>query len=321
MRGAIKPEFVDYGGNAAFAGLLQSRKITDKDPGLAAMSFSREPMKTLFNFSCGTSFAAPRVANKATRLWKELEAQLRTPVHPNLVRAVMAVGAARPEAAVMRIDPEGEDLDRQLRVLGYGMIDLDEAVASTDMRVTMVDQGEVTLDHFVVYGVPLPEEYLKAPGEKVIDVAIAYDPPVRSRRMDYLGVQMTFDLYRENDLARVIEACRKPDNEQEEGVSSGASMSELKKVPLVPGHTFKSPKLSQRDVSTLQKASWRVERPRPEIYGDSLWLVVRALNRWNPVPDDKQHYAVAVTMRADEPRLRELLRARLQQHVRARQRS
>ena len=312
IRGAIKPEFSDFGGNLGFRGLYDRREIYE-DPGMASMSLSHKPVDKLFDYASGTSFAAPRVAHKATRIWKQLEEQLRERIHPNLVRAVMATSAVRPrqvERATGR-----DDLDRQLRVSGYGVVDSENAASSSDTRVTLVAQGELTLDHFVVYGVPIPDEFTKAPGEKFIDVALAYDPPVRSRRLDYLGVEMTFDLLRDKDSNRVIQLSRKV-----EPANKAPATEKLTKVDLLPRHTTQEPGLCQRDRSTLQCASATLLRPTGK-HGDVLWLVVKAWNRWVPVKTDKQSYAVAVTLRATQPRLYEAVRAKLQLRAQARQRS
>lgn len=126
---------------------------------------------------------------------------------------------------------------------------------------------------------------------------------------------MTFDLLRDKDSNRVIQLSRKV-----EPANKAPATEKLTKVDLLPRHTTQEPGLCQRDRSTLQCASATLLRPTGK-HGDVLWLVVKAWNRWVPVKTDKQSYAVAVTLRATQPRLYEAVRAKLQLRAQARQRS
>src|ERR1019366_8055973 len=95
INGAIKPEFVDYGGNAVFRGSGNQRTV-GRDPGVDVMSFSHLPLRQLFAYDVGTSFAAPVVARNAATLWEHLRSGLGLEPDPNLVRAVMASAAYVP---------------------------------------------------------------------------------------------------------------------------------------------------------------------------------------------------------------------------------
>lgn len=61
LSGAMKPEFVHYGGNLLFEGVGQTRRIKTQSPdsGTAVMSFSHQPLSELFAWQVGTSQAAP----------------------------------------------------------------------------------------------------------------------------------------------------------------------------------------------------------------------------------------------------------------------
>lgn len=59
----------------------------------------------------------------------------------------------------------------------------------------MIVQGTLGIDTFAIYAVPITDEFIGARGKKRIRVALAFDPPVRRRRMDYLGIVMNFQLY------------------------------------------------------------------------------------------------------------------------------
>ncbi len=189
LAGAIKPEFVEYGGNAIFTGTMNSRRVT-QEPGTAVMSLSNKPLERLFSFNAGTSFAAPLVARRAALTWSALTAVLGSQPDPNLVRAVLGVSARVPSSMKAAVTDESS----LFRFAGYGQIDEARAFNSFDNDVTMVAEGKQKLDTFSVYAVPVPDVMLQAAGLKTIRVALAYDPPVRRRRIDYLGVEMAFQM-------------------------------------------------------------------------------------------------------------------------------
>lgn len=165
LNGAIKPEFVEYGGNAVFKGTGNTRHI-GQDQGTSVMSFSNQPLNRLFAFDCGTSLAAPVVAREAAIVWHRLTALLGSEPDPNLVRAVLASAAEVPDE-VKRLFRDENDM---YRIAGYGQIDSDLANSSSDRRVTLVAQGSLALDKFAIYSVPITTALNQAPGMKHIRV-------------------------------------------------------------------------------------------------------------------------------------------------------
>src|SRR6185437_13847082 len=137
VNGAINPEFIEYGGNAVFTGTGNVRRIS-KDPGTSVMSLSHKPLEQLFRFDVGTSLAAPLVARTAALAWKELENLLGREPHPNLVRALLGSAAAVP-SEITGLFPGSKD--NAFRVAGYGRISPENALTSSDHRVTMISQG------------------------------------------------------------------------------------------------------------------------------------------------------------------------------------
>ena len=175
-------------------------------------------------------------------------------------------------------------------------------------------QHAIELDHFVIYEVPTFDEFREAPGEKSLSVALAFDPPVRRRRQEYLAVEMGFQLIRGKTLNKVEQAYgRLQPDEDAEGAFTGWAVVKFVPTPnACPG--------VHRKKSTLQKGTWRFKRDNRE-YGDHYWLAIRCQRRWAPADVDTQEFGLAVTYRADEPNLNNLLRARLEQRVRARRSS
>lgn len=304
---AIKPDFVDYGGNLVFSGFCNHRRV-DCEQGTAVMSFSREPMRELFAFDVGSSFAAPRVARCAAIVWHHLRIQLDRDPHPNLVRALLATAAVVPEEAATVLG--GVQDNAVLKACGYGVLDTEFALESGDRRVTLIAEGLVKLDMCEIYEVPVPEEFMNAAGKKTITVSLAFDPPVRRRRQNYLGVHMNFDLIRGKTLDEIVRAYEAigPHEDADAAIQAPYKLT-AKPAPQPRGGGY------ARKKSTLQKGIY--EFSRRSDYGD-YYLVIRAERKWAPAEIEGQDYAVAVTLQAEEPRLFAIVEARVRQRIRAR---
>lgn len=311
VNGAIKPEFIEYGGNAVFVGTGNHRRIA-KDPGTSVMSLSHRPLEQLFGFDVGTSLAAPIVARTAALVWNELHKVINHEPHPNLVRAVLA-SAAKVPAEITALFPS--DKDAASRIAGYGRVAPDIALKSSDHRVTMIAQGTIEIDTFAIYAVPITDEFVGAPGKKTIRVALAFDPPVRRRRMEYLGVVMNFQMIRGKSLEEVIAAFQAvgPDEEAEGAIPQPFN------IPFVPKARPRK-ETYRRDAGTLQVGSFEFERGAVR-YGDTYWLLVRSQRKWAPNEIEQQDYAVAVTLEAFEDQLYNSVSLRLQQRARIRSRA
>jgi Subtilase family len=204
---AIKPEFVAPAGNGLFTGEANRRTIANDDGGLSVMSFAHDWATggSLFRFENGTSFAAPRVSRLAARVWHRLRETLEEEVDPNTVRAVMATAASQPQQTVDLIQPLYE-VEGVRRVCGYGEIDEDFALNTGDRRVTFVAQGRIPIDTIQIFAIPIPDEFRNAANRKRIIVGLGFDPPVRRRRAEYLGVSMSVHLLRGMTVDEIVES-------------------------------------------------------------------------------------------------------------------
>jgi hypothetical protein len=314
---AIKPEFVAAGGNVAFRGFSNIRRV-EEDNGLAVMSLSHLPTDRLFDFDIGTSLAAPQVARWASMVLPILRQTFGEEPDANLIRALLASSAALPQPAENRIrQMHGEDGIR--RVYGYGAIDEDVLFDSADRRVTMVAQATIPLDTLAIYEVPSPLEFRTASGRKKVIVTLAFDPPVRRRRIDYLGAKMDYALIRGKTVDEIVEAYRQLNADEQRhfknsGIKPQGAFQGAFRCNLQPGPRT-------LETSTLQRSEWTFEREAND-YGDSWYLVVRAQRTWAPATFTDQRFAVTVTLQADEPELFNLIqnRVRVRQQQRARTR-
>ena len=306
---AMKPDFVEEGGNLILSGFEQTRKI-GRDPATSVISLHREPTERFFAVDIGTSMAAPRVAHTAAltewQLWQDLGAR----PHPNLVRAVMATAASIPPAA-----RELFGSDDVYRACGYGRINPDFATTSRANRVLLCAESKVELDHFSIFRVPMPPQLLEAKGSKQLTIALAFDPPVRARRTrDYLGVEMSLSVIRGKTLSEIEDALRvftrkeKDDKKQREPITGKSN------VRLSPVDSMRNAGISRKR-STLQCASysWRARNFGDKYGYDSEWyVIVRAEDKWARAEIETQSFAVAVALEADEDQLYTAVKQRIQ---------
>lgn len=314
INGAIKPELVHYGGNLVFAGFGSTVRRINDEPGTAVMSFSHQPTQHLFAYDCGTSFAAPRVARLAALIEHGLTRDLGERPSPNLIRAVVASTADIPEASISRLHSYDSG-HASLKVCGYGFPSESEALKSRDRRVTMVYQGSMSIDHFNVFAVPIPDVFRYARGKRKIIVTLAYDPPVRRRRLDYLGVEMDIILIRGKKLEEVFDAFRSvgPSEDPTSAISGACRVDlEPKANPRNAGYSRKK--------STLQRCQKIMMRPeRSDVdYGNEYYLVVRSERKWVPDDIEVQDFALAVTLCAEDSQLYNQIALRLRQRAQAR---
>lgn len=315
LNGAIKPEFVAQAGNQLFQGFGSISRQVDDDAGLSIMSFSHEPTKNLFGFAVGTSFAAPQVARLAALVWVRLRDALGEEPDPNLVRAVLA-GAAEVPVPLRELLKSGVGEDGIRRVCGYGMIDEDVALNSGDRRVTLVTQGSLMIDSFLIYEVPIPTEFRTAEGRKRVIVATAYDPPVRRRRAKYLGVDLATYLIRGKSVDEIVAAYQAVSRDErvqakrEERTLPSAFQSPYK-CDLRPGSTA-------LETSTLQRSEWAFERSDDK-YGESYYLLVRADRNWAPESISHQRFGLSVSLVTEnQDRLYAVVRQRVEQRIKLR---
>ena len=277
LGGAVKPELCEFGGNQVYDGAL--RRVVALNE-LSVVSTHRDYLQRLFATDVGTSFAAPRVAHLAARLLETFP-----DASANLIRALLVSSASVPEQAANRLSPLGNDA--VLRVCGFGRPDFESARFSQEDRVVLLGESELGHDRFHVYQIPVPEEFLVGRDLRTIEVTLAYDPPVRHSRFDYLGAKMSFRLIRGRTLEQVIGAFQT----QATNVNPVDSLLSTKwNCDMEPGPEI-------REGGTVQRAAFEMRQPpRPE-YGDTYHLVVRCEKKWARPEHAPQPYSIVVVLR------------------------
>ena len=298
IHGAIKPDLCDEGGNVLFDGMVQGLSRYSESE---VFTTHARYLERLFTTAKGTSYATPLVAHKAA-----LVLQVFPQASANLLRALLANSARPPQAAIERLQHIGDAAIRNL--CGYGIANATVASTSDANRVVLYTDDTIGLDRFYVYEVPIPQEFSETKGTRYIRVTLAFDPPTRHTRADYLGVEMSFRLVRGKSLTDVIDFYKKR-NKEVDG-----------EVPELEGKYDCSfdPKSRVRECGTLQSATFTMNRNPAAEYGEICYLVVRCERKW--VADDflKQRYAVAVELSHEvDIRLYERVRERVQVRVTA----
>lgn len=280
FRDSVKPDLVEYGGTAVWQG-YNSTLSADRDT-CGVLTLNADYPQRLLTFRFGTSFAAPAVAYKAAAIRQALPE-----VSANLTRALLGLSAEYPEQLLLRtalVERRGE-----LRFAGYGVSNLGDAIESDDYRPVLVAEDSLQVDRFAVYEVPIPTDFQNVAGVRHIKVSLAFDPPVRNTRKEYLGVTMGFHLARGVDEQDVFDRFRKweaEDREQfgEPFIFEGGAW-QCKMEPIA----------SIREAGTLQVGTFTAKRSLAQ-YGDRYFLVVRCEGKWATEAIDRQNFALAVQL-------------------------
>jgi len=183
----VKPDLVDYGGNYA----LQT--IASGDPrwvnhhlNLGEPTLCLEQNGRFISTRTGTSFAAPHVSHAAAIAATSLEAAIGRKPSANLIRALIGSATDLPPC------PEGwlGDENAILRLVGYGICSVEDLAWSRKNRVRLIAMDAIEPDRLHFYRVEIPQAFLTTKGKRGITVSLAYDPPVRASRREYLARTM-----------------------------------------------------------------------------------------------------------------------------------
>ncbi|HEY1698807.1 MAG TPA: S8 family peptidase [Trebonia sp.] len=275
-----KPDLVAYGGNWVHDGDMDH--IVPEDPGVGVVTAAFGKTGQLFRAACGTSFAVPAVARCAA---DALDAY--PDASANLIRALVAASAREPDGA-----RGTNDRTTRHRLYGFGIPASHRAVGSDTQRVTMTFDGDMVTDTAVIHAIPVPEQFARGrSATRTIQVALAYDPPVRRQRREYLAGTMQMDLYRATDIEDLAETVARQDPDA--------------RIPQINGRRRVShlkPGIDSLRSSTLQVRTWKATTLDVDDGDTYLLAITHKVQTWARNTDyTRQPYALAVTI-ADEGR-------------------
>lgn len=205
---------------------------------------------------------------------------------------------------------QNERLQRARNSLGYGTPEIQRAVSSSPKRAILTVEETIQSNGVHLFAVPIPDAMFQSSRTaRGISISLAFDPPVRSRRLDYLGNRMSFELVRGLSAQQVMDLFVAGAASGESGVAGRVSgLPAANRIKLKPSRTL-------RTLGANQYGSrvWKSALRDREGLGSEFLLVVQNLQRWSPT-DLLQDYAVTVCIWVDEPlpELYEELRLRVE---------
>ncbi len=296
---AIKPEFVHYGGNFA---ITNSGLVDANNPGVGVITTELANDGRLFVASVGTSLAAPRVARMAADLWSRYPQ-----ASANLIRCFIAAGTTTPPAAEAQFSSRPD----RMRTYGFGRPGLVAAAESGPTRTLLYHDGAIAVDSVDIIPVPMPEAFARGRYARRIRVALAFDPPVRRQRREYVAGSIQAVLLRNVDPEEIAEIYGRQPSERDERAEL---IRDRRRIDLQPGvRSFTG--------GTIQVRDFRCRQLQVDD-GDTYYLLlIHQSEPWAGTlrePYENQDYAVAVVMEAEEEielDLRALLEQRLRQRI------
>jgi hypothetical protein len=298
LREAIKPELVASGGNWTVDAQNGDRH---RDVGVEIVSTSAAYPNELLCHMAGTSLAAPAIAHLVGRLQS-----LYPEINSRTLRALVLQAAGHSEQLMELLEGSlNGDRSQLERLTGYGAVSSVNAEASSQQRVVLWAEDSIAPDEFHVYRLPMDEEFTTTSGPHAVTVSLAFDPPVRYRRADYLGFTMDFVVVRGLPRDEVFELA---------GVGAAELEDKLGKheLKMVPPRT-------RRSRGANQMARWQSKRAPLRQHHEDWFVVVRSYSRWLEADAGEQPYSLAITL--EVPRSEQLhtrLEAQLQAEARIR---
>jgi Subtilase family len=287
---SIKPEVVEYGGDVVSDGGIPPSLTTPPEvcPDLVRSTLGGGPMSA--RDAIGTSYAAPKVAHIAACLAAEL---------PNesclLYRALIVQSARFPSW----VETTNFDLYHAIRLLGYGIPNLDRALGNSTNRITLVARGErlIAARQAQVYEVSLPDE-LRSPGEDLdirIEVTLSYKAqPRRTRRArrKYLSTWLDWDCSKKGEvperfLDRILKEYDAPAEVEESESIFNWVLNKRK--------NWGQARNVSRQEGTLQK-DWAIVKSYD--LRESFCIAVVGHEGWNNDPSATVPYALVVSFEA-----------------------
>lgn len=319
IAGAIKPELAAPAGSLAWEA-AQRTVVSDEE--LGVLSSGGQAPDRLLDSDIGTSYAAPLVARAAGAVLARYPE-----VSANLVRALVLLGSRdrSDERAFAHLEG-AELLKAKLRSCGYGVPDLGQTIDSGTHRVVLVADGEIALDTTIVYEVPIPASFRDSGGQRGIDIALAFDPPTRARRLDYAANRMQFWLVRRMTVEEIEAVFIREDPDDIESTlvaAEDATTDEAEQPAPAPGPPKPSelgtklveltPKAQARSRGANQLGRKVFSQRLTEEDGDAFHLVVQCRSLWRGV-SGTQKFGLAVALwRSDgSPEIYNEIRARVE---------
>lgn len=276
VKGAIKPELVDYGGNYSIEVRASSAPLNRRGLGELSTSSQFAQSGQLVAEDVGTSFAAPHVAHLAAKLLIELPHATS-----NLIRALLVAHARHTESA---LDLFKGDKERLNTICGYGQVQSNALFRSLQNQVTLwaVDKIENKTHHF--YEIPIPEDfYSRGKRKRELTVALAHTPVVRTTRIEYKASQIDFRLVEASTFTEI-----------EKSFNKNTPKTEYENISELSNRTVNK---TTRSKGTVQASTWQFKIINKNRRKKKLFVVVTRQDtaQWgNPLAEEYESYALVI---------------------------
>ncbi|TWU43301.1 Subtilase family protein [Novipirellula aureliae] len=274
-----KPELVEIGGN-----LVSDVERTSVRANLATnVVMASHQLSPAAAHNYGTSFAAPRIANKLAAILQDLQLMGIEPIRAPLLKAFL-VNSATYRGELDRVIESLDAVEKKkwLDVLGYGFPDASQATDCDDFSILLFHQGTIEPDKVAFFDIPIPASLSQSTGKKRITVTLAHFPEVQKWGLEsYFGADLKWRMFRGNvDREAVVEAMSASSTDDD--IESEASDIEL------PNEVPFEHKITRRSRGSIQH-DWHEWSQHRDAYSDNHYtLAIASHKRWaravEPIP-------------------------------------
>ncbi|MFF8535340.1 S8 family peptidase [Streptomyces sp. NPDC015532] len=292
ISGAVKPELIAPAGTLAQE--VGSWGLREVDEAKVVVADGRPSTTGVLTYDIGSSFAAPVVARVGAGVQS-----IYPDASSNLIRALILQSCTPATDFTQGTSglTAGEREKLVRRTSGYGTPSLDVSLSSEPRGAVLYAEDEIDMDDVHLYALPIPDSFFQGRrASRGVAVSLAYDPPVRARRLDYVGSRMEFELVRglsPNEVVRLFLDEKVTGNVR----GSGSRLSQLSarnRIAFTPSKTVRSQGANQ-----FGRYIWKQSLTRIGEGPQEFLLAVQNTRRWAPVRS-KQTYALAVRFWVDD---------------------
>ena len=216
---AIKPEVVERAGTLG----VENGRLVSNDPELGVVG-ARAEAGRLLSWDVGTSYAVPLVSRVAAAIAARFPG-----FGAELIRALVLLSTDRIDFSDNLVGGNADRLEAERSLLGYGRPSTARAIESTSHRAILVANDQIPIDGVHIYRIPVPSTFYDSGGKRGVDISLAYSPPTRVRRLDYLASRMEFHLVKGLPVDEVVEIFVK-----DQGEDQADESDEVETRPLTP---------------------------------------------------------------------------------------
>jgi len=188
-------------------------------------------------------------------------------------------------------------------------VNADTLFRSTDYEVVLLAEDTILNDSHQFYELPLPASFLRSNrATRQLRITLAYCPPVRTTRMEYVATKISYRLVKGASL-----------DEVQRHFNQALKKDVEKTIPDV-GQTNRTITAQEREKGTVQSSIWEFKQLSPK---DKWFVVVTRQDKdWGtPLCREVEDYALVVTVNDrenQEVQLYTQIQVRIREQIRSR---